>query len=106
MALARQQNRTFFSNSSPRPLGRLTMAGTINKSRGTGAPRMRVFGQYAVVLLLDGGGVFRDSLGFRVQVQQGDLICIFPEIAHRYGPPRGGDWDELYACFDGPVFDL
>jgi hypothetical protein len=100
------QNRTFFSDNSPCPLGRLTMAGTIQQSRGTGAQQMRVYGQYAIVLLLNGGGLFRDALGFRAQVREGDMICVFPEIAHRYGPPRGGDWDELYVCFDGPVFDL
>jgi len=106
MTLSPLQNRTFFSNSSQRPLGRLTMAGTIHKSSGSDPMRMRVFGQYAIVLLLHGGGMFRDALGFRAQVKQGDLICVFPEIAHRYGPSRGGDWDEIYACFNGPVFDL
>ncbi len=82
------------------------MAGTIHKSRGTGAQKMRVFGQYAIVLLLGGGGLFRDALGFRAQVREGDMICVFPEIAHRYGPSGVDDWDELYVCFDGPVFDL
>jgi AraC-like DNA-binding protein len=105
-SLPAPQNHTFFSDASPRPLGRLTMAGTITRSRGTDPHRLRVFGQYAIVLLLHGGGSFRDALGFRAQVRAGDLIFIFPEVAHRYGPVRGDDWDEIYVSFDGPVFDL
>jgi hypothetical protein len=56
------------------------MAGAITRSRGTDPHRLRVFGQYAIVLLLHGGGMFRDALGFRTQVRTGDLIFIFPRL--------------------------
>lgn len=38
-------------------------------------------------------------------VTPGDVILVFPELAHSYGPQSGGEWDELYVCFRGPVFE-
>ncbi len=67
---------------------------------------MRVFGQYAIVLVVGGGGYYRDILGTRQLVRAGDLIFVFPEVAHSYGPDSNSHWDEIYACFDGEVFDL
>jgi len=39
-------------------------------------------------------------------VRSGDLIFLFPELGHNYGPLPGDRWDEIYVVFDGPVFDL
>ena len=44
------------------PLGEITLAGTISKSRGIRHDKPRVFGQWALVIL------------------------VFPEVAHSYGP--------------------
>lgn len=67
---------------------------------------MRVFGQYAIVLLVSGGGYYRDIFGTHQKVKTGDLIFVFPEIAHSYGPTSDSQWDEIYVCFDGEIFDL
>ncbi len=67
---------------------------------------MRVMGSYALVYVLAGGGRFTDALGCRKEICEGDLVLIFPDVAHTYGPPRGGHWDEIHIVFEGPVFDL
>ena len=92
-------------SAAPQPLGRVTLAGTIRQSGGIGHQNMRVLGAYAVVYLLAGGGPFRDGLGRRQTVSAGDLLLVFPDVAHEYGPEPGGAWDEIYLVFEGPVFD-
>jgi AraC-like DNA-binding protein len=93
-----------FRNDASTPLGRLTMAGYIENSAGVGT--QRVLGSYAIVYLLDGSGRYRDARGADCRVSAGDLIMLFPEIGHQYGPGDGERWSELYAVFDGPAFDL
>src|SRR4051812_49006260 len=103
------QTELFFQDETPRPLGRLTLAGAIQKvSGGVGdmSRQMRVFGRYAIVLVVDGQGSYRDALGTKREINAGDAILIFPELAHSYGPRVGQHWDEIYFCFDGPIFDL
>ena len=36
----------------------------------------------------------------------GDLLMLYPDIAHGYGPGRDETWSEIFLVFDGPVFDL
>lgn len=88
------------------PLGRIIAKGTIKN--GPGVPQMRVLGDYYTVLyLLKGEGFYRDEQGISRDVRAGDLILLYPDIAHYYGPPSPGQpWDEFYLRFDGPVFDL
>jgi AraC-like DNA-binding protein len=66
---------------------------------------MRIFGKFAVVYLLAGQGSYSEANGPRVPVRAGDLIFVYPEVAHGYGPPVDGTWEEFYIVFDGPVFD-
>ena len=86
------------------PLGRLAGAGYIH--RKTGYLRWRVFGSYALVYVLEGRGRYQDANGTVLEVTAGDLLVIFPELAHRYGPGRRGQWSELHVIFEGPAFDL
>lgn len=65
---------------------------------------MRVLGNFAVVYLVSGGGEFADGLGRRQAVGPGDLLVLFPDVPHAYGPAVGGEWDEIYFVFNGPVF--
>jgi AraC-like DNA-binding protein len=67
---------------------------------------MRVLGSYTIVLLLEGSGNYRDARGYERSIQPGDLIIIFPELGHHYGPGPGERWTEFYVMFDGPAFDL
>jgi len=86
-------------------LGEITLAGTISKSRGIQRDKPRVFGQWAIVYLVAGNGHYHDARGTDIPLRAGDVILVFPEIAHSYGPESGGIWNELYVCFRGPVFE-
>lgn len=86
-------------------MGGITLAGQLRASAGIGHAAMRVLGSYAVVYLLGGSGEFGDALGQRRDVRAGDLLLLFPEVPHFYGPRSGETWDEIYFVFQGPVFD-
>jgi len=59
-----------------------------------------------MVYSVAGGCEYWDErIGHR-RIEGGDLMLIFPDVAHHYGPGSGGDWDEFYIIFDGPLFDL
>lgn len=58
---------------------------------------------YALVYLTAGGGFFRDPAGER-DVAAGDLLLLFPDLVHGYGPRSGGTWSERFLVFHGPVF--
>ncbi len=87
------------------PIGEITLAGTISKSRGIQRDKPRVFGQWAIVYLVAGTGNYHDARGTNIPLRAGDVILVFPEMAHSYGPEPGGIWNELYVCFRGPVFE-
>jgi AraC-like DNA-binding protein len=95
-----------FRNDARTPLGRLMAAGYIKDNAGVRGPEFRVLNSYAIVYLLDGSGFYRDTNRHEGTVQSGDLIVLFPDIGHQYGPGIGERWSELYVMFDGPAFDL
>jgi AraC-like DNA-binding protein len=107
MALVVPPTRLLYQNAATFPLGSIRMAGYIRN--GAGLSRMRVLGAYALVLLLDGGGWFEDANHSRRRVSAGDLLTVFPDVPHRYGPVAGEGaepWSEIYVTFAGPIFDL
>ena len=55
--------------------------------------------------LVAGTGKYHDARGTDIPLQAGDVILVFPEVAHSYGPEPGGIWNELHICFRGPVFE-
>jgi AraC-like DNA-binding protein len=103
----KSQTRIIFqNNASLSPLGSVKLAGFIKQSHGKGQGKQRRLGSYALVYSLNGGCSYRDEhIGHRT-VEAGDLIILFPEIAHRYGTGSRGHWDEFFMVFDGPIFDL
>lgn len=88
-------------------LGRLILAGEIMEGQGVRSrERWRVYGSYAVVVILRGQGRYQDSQGVDRELVAGDVIFVFPDLPHHYGPPPNRHWDERYVTFDGPLFDL
>lgn len=87
-------------------LGGITQSGLLAASRGIPLNAMRCWKQYALVYLLDGCGRYADARGLDRPVGAGDLILVFPQLAHAYGPETGQRWREFYLVFRGPVFDL
>ena len=96
---------SFVQTAGTSPIGEITLAGTISKSQGIRRDRPRVYGQWAIVYLVAGSGYYHDARGIDVSLRAGDVILVFPEVAHSYGPEPGGVWNELYVCFRGPVFE-
>ena len=82
------------------------MAGSIRQNSGVSFSSMRILGSYALVYLTSGGGHFQTRGQPPVPCSAGDLLLLFPEVPHGYGPPPGGRWSEMYVVFSGPVFDL
>jgi AraC-like DNA-binding protein len=88
-------------------LGRLILAGEIFQGQGVRSrERWRVYGSYAVVVILRGRGRYQDSQGADCELVAGDVIFVFPDLPHHYGPPPNQHWDERYVTFDGPLFEL
>lgn len=82
------------------------MTGCLSASAGVSFSQMRVLGSYALVYLTGGGGRYQLRGQAPRPCRTGDLLVIFPEIAHGYGPDPGGHWSEIYVVFEGAVFDL
>lgn len=87
------------------PLGSLNFGGILRRGCGTGFDAYRLYGMYAVVIITRGRGRYRDLKGYECELSAGDLIVVFPEVAHQYGPPDGETWDEIFLAFEGPAFD-
>jgi len=86
-------------------LGRISSFGVVKDSRGVGQT-MRILNFYAIVYTVSGEGVYRDANGLEALLSPGDLVVVFPELPHTYGPRPGKKWTEFYMVFEGDVFDL
>jgi len=86
------------------PLGSLVEVGEVIQSGGR-MSRFRYLRRYALVVVTRGEGHYEDELGRERSVSAGDWILVFPEIGHVYRPDQPGGWDEVYAMFEGPVFE-
>jgi AraC-like DNA-binding protein len=86
------------------PLGSLVEVGEVVHSGGR-MSRFRYLRRFALVVVTRGEGHYEDELGRERSLAAGDWILVFPEIGHCYRPDRPGGWDEVYAMFEGPVFE-
>jgi len=101
-----RRSRVVFDSDLSTPLGRISLSSYQRASRGISLTNMRTFGRYALVYLLDGRGRMKWGRQPAVRVRPGDLLFVYPEIPHGYGPGPRESWSELFIVFDGPVFDL
>ena len=94
-----------FNSAVSSPLGGVTSAGFMPDST-FGAGPDRVYGQYAIVYVLEGDAFYSDAHGMRQDIRPGDMILVFPDLAHTYGPKGPGVWTTLWLSFAGSIFDL
>jgi len=94
-----------FNSTTASPLGCITSGGFMEHSP-QGAGPGRIFGQYALVYVLAGAAFYTDSHGRHFNINPGDMILVFPDLAHSYGPKDGGVWTVFWLSFTGSVFDL
>lgn len=106
MAVVVYRSRLVLQSRSQGKLGQVSVAGYLRNSPGIPFHRPRTFGHYALVYLLDGSGRMKSGAQPVVKCRAGDLLFVYPEIPHAYGPGPGESWSEFYVVFDGPVFDL
>lgn len=83
----------------------LQLAGALRNVHGLDPKAMRVLGSYSFIYMVRADGYYTDANGVNRDTRSGDLILIFPELAHAYGPKSGTAWDQLYWVFNGPIFD-
>lgn len=96
-----------FNDGVGSALGQVVVAGIVRDSPGL-APKKpsRLLRHYGLVYINSGGGYFEDSLGFSARLKPGDLLFLFPDIGHTYGPGAKDFWNEIFIIYDGTVFDL
>lgn len=87
-------------------IGEIQLAGRLQDAPGIDPAAMRILGSYALVLLLAGRGYYADARGTRCGLAPGDVVLVFPELPHAYGPAGSGSWTQVYFLFAGPQFDL
>ncbi len=88
------------------PIGSRIYGGHLQGVGGTGFNYFRVYGMYALILLLGSSrGRFRDKLGTNRRVEAGDIIVVFPDVPHQYGPEPGDSWEEVFIAFEGAAFE-
>ena len=106
MALSVRRSRLVLQSSVQGKLGQVSLAGFIRHGSGIPFHRPRTFGSYALVYLLEGSGRMKSGAQPVARCRVGDLLFLYPEIPHAYGPGPGETWSEFYVVFNGPVFDL
>ena len=106
MAVKVRHSRLVLQSSLNTKLGHVSLAGYLRDSRGVSLTTMRTYGNYALVYLLDGSGRMKWGNLPVVKCRAGDLLFVYPEIPHGYGPGPGETWSEFYLVFKGPIFDL
>lgn len=106
MSESRRKRRAIqFRHSANFSLGGITIAG-IGVRQTVAVAKPRVFGQYALVYILEGRGRYNDAYGWQQDLRSGDFILVFPELSHLYNPNPGTSWVTSFLCFQGPIFDL
>lgn len=89
------------------PLGRIALGGRLLDHTGTPLVRdWQVRGAYSLACVTRGHGLYQDAFGRSERIESGDLILVFPDVGHRYGPEHSETWDECFVIFEGPIFDL
>lgn len=88
------------------PVGEIELAGLLRNVTGIDPTGMRILRRFTLVLMVEGRGYYRDARGAKLDLGPGDVVLVFPEIAHAYGPLPGTEWTQIYIVFDGPQFQL
>lgn len=87
-------------------MGEIELAGLLRNVPGIDPTGMRILRRFTLVLMVEGRGYYRDARGTKLELGPGDVVLVFPEIAHAYGPLPGSEWTQIYFVFDGPQFQL
>ena len=106
MAYSVRRSRLVLQSDISSKLGRVSLSGYIRHGRGLPFTHLRTLGSYALVYLLEGSGRLKSGNLPLMPCRAGDLLFVYPEIPHAYGPGPREIWSEFYLVFDGPIFDF
>jgi AraC-like DNA-binding protein len=87
-------------------VGEIELAGLLQNVRGIDPANMRILRRFALVLMVEGRGYYHDARGVEDELAPGDVVLVFPELAHAYGSVGHAPWTQVYVVFDGPQFQL
>jgi AraC-like DNA-binding protein len=104
--VAKYRSEPWLQSPLRTPVGEIELAGLLRNVPGIDPTGMRILRRFTLVLMVEGKGYYRDARGTRLELGPGDVVLVFPEIAHAYGPLPGGEWTQIYFVFDGPQFQL
>ena len=99
-----RQSRLLFRQAVEIGAGAVLGAGYIYDKTQKQSIRNRVMKEYALVYILEGGGIYQDVLNGKKQVTQGDVLLIFPDLAHSYYKSGSPIWSECFLTFQGNIF--
>ena len=99
-------NQVWLESPISTPEGELQLAGALSDVPGLDPNSMRVLGSYSFIYMVKAKGYYADAHGVRRNLRDGDLVVIFPELAHAYGPRVTQKWDQIYCVFNGAQFDF
>jgi AraC-like DNA-binding protein len=88
------------------PLGRIVAGGSVEDAPALLPRPVRVMPSYALIIVTEGEGSYVHDDRRRVPITTGQAVIVQPNRPHWYGPPDGQRWSEVFAVFDGPLFDL
>jgi AraC-like DNA-binding protein len=64
--------------------------------------RGRILGEYQLIYITRGSGVFESASTSALKIQEGTILLLFPGEWHRYKPDITNGWDEYWVGFNGP----
>jgi AraC-like DNA-binding protein len=102
----RNETQILFQTPAIPALGGITLSGLIKESYGLEEGATRRLGSYALVYSLTGRCRYWDERNGYRAIEKGDLMLLFPEIAHGYWAEPADHWDQFFLVFEGAVFDL
>lgn len=100
------RSRAWLESPLRTSLGELQLAGALRDVPGLDPRAMRILGSYSLIYMVDVHGYYCDGNGVKADLRTGDLVVIFPELAHAYGPNKARPWNQIYFVFNGPQFDF
>lgn len=87
-------------------IGTIHLCGRIHENKTISPQRMRLLGNYVMVLVLGGNAFYQFPDEPLQPLRRGDALLFAPDQRHAYGSMDKQPWDQVYVVFDGPIFDL
>lgn len=99
-----QRTRLLVADAPVTRIGRLVLAGQVIDDEPVMPANLRVMDPYVLSAVFAGRGVYEDAEGTQ-PIRPGTVTVVRPGVPHRYATAPGERWTEVFAVFDGPLFE-